>query len=246
MSGYERISWDEALDLVAGEIARVRREHGPGAILSGTGAHHSWGNLGHWLSAHRRFFNLIGGTTIQMNPDSWEGWYWGAVHHWGHSARAGAGETYGTVEDCLKHCELVVFWSSDPEATGGVYGAFEGTVRRQWLQELGVPFVHIDPYHNHTAGLFGGEWLAPRPGSDSALVLALAYVWITEGLYDAGYVGDAHRRLRALARLRAGRGRRRPQDARVAGGARRECRPGRRAPWLASGAGDAPTWRPAA
>lgn len=188
VSGYERISWDEALDLVAAEIARVKREHGPGAILSGTGAHHSWGNLGHWLSAHRRFFNLIGGTTIQMNPDSWEGWYWGAVHHWGHSARAGAGETYGTVEDCLKHCELVVFWSSDPEATGGVYGAFEGTVRRQWLQELGVPFVHIDPYHNHTAGLFGGAWLAPRPGSDSALVLALAYVWITEGLYDADYV----------------------------------------------------------
>jgi trimethylamine-N-oxide reductase (cytochrome c) len=188
VSGYERISWDEALDLVSSEIKRVKREHGPGAVMNGTGAHHSWGNLGHWLSARQRFFNVIGATTVQMNPDSWEGWYWGAVHHWGHTARAGAGETYSTVEDCLKHCELVVFWSSDPETTGGIYGAFEGTVRRQWLQELGVPFVHIDPYYNHTAGLFGGAWLAPRPGTDSALVLAIAYVWMTEGLYDAEYV----------------------------------------------------------
>jgi molybdopterin guanine dinucleotide-containing S/N-oxide reductase-like protein len=85
---------------------------------------------------------------------------------------------------------MVVFWSSDPESTSGVYGAKEGTVRRQWLQELGLPFVHIDPYYNHTAALFGGKWLAPLPGTDSAMVLAIAYVWMTEGLYDADYVRD--------------------------------------------------------
>lgn len=189
-SGYERISWNEALDLVAAEIKRVKRDHGPGAIVNGSGAHHSWGNLGHWLSARQRFFNTVGSTSIAMNPDSWEGWYWGAVHHWGHSARAGAAETYSTVEDCLRYCELVVFWSSDPEATSGIYAAGEGTVRRQWLQSLGVPFVHIDPYFNHTAGLFGGKWLAPRPGSDSALVLAIAHVWMSEGLYDKEYVAE--------------------------------------------------------
>ncbi len=73
------------------------------------------------------------------NPDSWEGWYWGAAHHWGQSARNGGGETYGTVEDLLKHAEMVVFWSTDPEATSGVYGAHDGTIRRQWLKELGIP-----------------------------------------------------------------------------------------------------------
>lgn len=189
-SGYERISWDEALDLVAAEIKRVKRDHGPGAIMNGSGSHHTWGILGYWLSARMRFFNSIGWTPIAHNPDSWEGWYWGATHHWGHSARNGGGETYSTVEDCLKHCEMVVFWSSDPEATSGVYGAHEGTIRRQWLKELGIPFVHIDPYYNHTAALLGGKWLAPLPGTDSAMVLAIAYVWITEGLYDQDYVAD--------------------------------------------------------
>lgn len=30
------------------------------------------------------------------------------------------------VEDALKECEMMVFWSSDPECTSGAYGAFEG------------------------------------------------------------------------------------------------------------------------
>ncbi len=190
ISAYERISWDEALDLVAGEIQRVKREHGPGAIMNGSGSHHTWGALGYWLSARLRFFNTIGATYVAHNPDSWEGWYWGAAHHWGYSARNGGGETYGTVEDCLKNDEMVVFWSSDPEATSGVYGAHEATIRRQWLKELGIPLVHIDPYYNHTAAWLGGKWLAPLPGTDSAMVLAIAYVWMAEELYDKKYVAE--------------------------------------------------------
>ena len=187
-SGYERISWEEALDIVSGEIKRVKREHGPGAILNGSGSHHLWGHLGYWLSVRLRFFNNIGWTPVVHNPDSWEGWYWGAMHHWGQSLHLGAPESYGTVEDCLKEAEMVVFWSSDPEATSGVYAAFEGTVRRQWLKEIGIPLVHIDPFFNHTAALLGGKWFAPRPATGNALALAIAYVWIMEDLYDKAYV----------------------------------------------------------
>jgi trimethylamine-N-oxide reductase (cytochrome c) len=192
-SGYVRISWDEALDIVANEIKRVKKDYGPGAIMNGSGSHHLWGILGYWLSARLRFFNNIGWTPVAHNPDSWEGWYWGALHHWGQSMHLGAPESYGTVEDCLKECEMIVFWSSDPEATSGVYAAFEGTVRRQWLKELGVKLVHIDPYYNHTAALFGGKWLAPRPATGNSLALAIAYVWITEGLYDREYVAERTR-----------------------------------------------------
>jgi len=73
--------------------------------------------------------------------------------------RKGGAETCGTVEDCLKHAEMIVFWAADPEATSGVYGAHEGTTRRQWLKDLGIPMVHIDPYYNHTAAWLGGKWL---------------------------------------------------------------------------------------
>ncbi len=188
VSGYERISWDEALDIVANEIKRQKTEHGPGSIACSHPSHHAWGNIGYYLSALRKFENAVGMTEVHHNPDSWEGWYWGAAHHWGGSMRVGQSETYGTVEDCLKDAEMVVFWSSNPESNSGAYGALEGTVRRQWLNEAGIKLVHIDPYYNDSIQLLGGKWIAPRPTSSPALAIAIAYVWITEGSYDKDYI----------------------------------------------------------
>ncbi|HEY5622450.1 MAG TPA: molybdopterin-dependent oxidoreductase, partial [Gammaproteobacteria bacterium] len=188
ISGYERISWDEALDIVAGEFKRVKRECGPGAIAVSHGSHHNWGNVGYYLSSMIRFFNGIGFTRVIHNPDSWEGWYWGGVHHWGYSMRLGNPEPFGQVEDCLKNAEMIVFWSSDPEATNGLYAGYEGTIRRLWAKELGIKMVHIDPHWNHSAAFYGGKWIAPRPGTDPALAQALCYVWIDEDLYDKQFV----------------------------------------------------------
>jgi len=189
-SGYVRISWDEAIRLVTDEIKRQKREHGPGAIAFSHGSHHTWGNIGYYLSALFRFANAVGMTRIHHNPDSWEGWYWGAVHHWGHTLRVGQSETYGTVEDCLQNCDMIVFWAADPESTSGSYGAQEGTTRRQWLKDpkLGIKVVHVDPYYNASAQFLPGKWFAPKPTTSVAMAMAIAYVWIKEGLYDKQYV----------------------------------------------------------
>ncbi|HEY7460166.1 MAG TPA: molybdopterin-dependent oxidoreductase [Xanthobacteraceae bacterium] len=189
-SGYVRISWDEALDLVANEIKRMKRDHGPGAIATSHGSHHTWGNIGYYLSALYRFANAVGMTRVHHNPDSWEGWYWGAVHHWGHTLRVGQSETYGTVEDCLQNCDMIVFWAADPETTSGSYGAQEGTVRRQWLKnpKLGIKVIHVDPYYNASAQFLPGKWFAPKPTTSVAMAMAIACVWIREDLYDKEYV----------------------------------------------------------
>ena len=189
-SGYVRISWEEALDIVATEIKRQKRVHGPGSIATSHGSHHTWGNIGYYLSALFRFANAIGMTRVHHNPDSWEGWYWGAVHHWGYTLRVGQSETYGTVEDCLQNTDMIVFWSADPETTSGSYGAQEGTVRRQWLKDpkLGIKVVHVDPYYNSSAQFLPGKWFAPKPTTSVAMAMAIAYVWIQEGLYDKTYV----------------------------------------------------------
>lgn len=183
ISEFEPISWDEALDIVVKEIRRSKAK-GRGAIFANTGSHHQWGNFGHYLSAFGRFTNLLGCTKMMGSPDSWEGWFWGAMHHWGNSMRLGTPEFYGTVEDCLKEAEMMVFWSSDPDKTYG----YEGTIRRAWAKELGIKMVHIDPYLNHTAALMGGKWFAPKPGTDAAFAQALCHVWITEDTYDKEFV----------------------------------------------------------
>jgi len=188
-SGYEPISWDEALDIVAEEITRLHREQGPAAILTCPGSHHLWGNLGYRFSAYFRFLNLVGCTYAEHNPDSWEGWHWGGMHMWGFSHRLGIPEQYDLLEDALKHTEMVVFWSANPESTGGgIYTAFESTIRRFWLKELGVKMVFIDPYFNHTNALMGGKWFAPRLGTDVAFGLAIAFTWLTQGTYDKQFV----------------------------------------------------------
>ena len=191
VSGYEPIGWDEALDIVADEIIRLHREVGPAAMLTTPSSHHMYGNVGYRHSTYFRFMNLLGYTYGEHNPDSWEGWHWGAMHMWGYSHRLGLPEQYDLLEDALKNTEMIVFWSADPEATtgGGIYSAFESTPRRRWLKELGVKMVFIDPYYNHTAGLLKGKWFAPRMGTDVALGLAIAFTWLTEGTYDQDYIG---------------------------------------------------------
>src|SRR6202790_1141093 len=189
-SGYVRISWEEAISLVTTEIKRQKRLHGPGAITFSHGSHHTWGNIGYYLSALFRFANAVGMTRVHHNPDSWEGWYWGAVHHWGYTLRVGQSETYGTVEDCLQNCDMIVSWAADPESTSGSYGAQEGTTRRQWLKDpkLGIKVVHVDPYYNASAQFLPGKWFAPKPTTSVAMAMAIAYVWIKEDLYDKDYV----------------------------------------------------------
>ena len=189
VSGYEPISWEAALDIIADEVERCHREIGPGSIMTTESSHHLWGNIGYRHSAYNRFLNLMGFSHCAHNPDSWEGWHWGGIPMWGNSHRLGIPEQWDLLEDALKHTEMIVFWSADPETTGGgIYSAFESTCRRYWMKELGIKMVFVDPYYNPTAELFSDKWFAPRLGTDVAFGLAIAHTWLAEDLYDKEYV----------------------------------------------------------
>src|SRR4030042_395820 len=84
-SGYERISWDKALDILCEEITRVQTNYGPGTILTTPSSHHNWGNIGYRHSSYLRFMGIMGATYADHNPDSWEGWHWGAMHTFGYA-----------------------------------------------------------------------------------------------------------------------------------------------------------------
>jgi len=187
-SGYERVSWDEALDIVAGEMKRIREKYGPAAIMAHAGSHHNWGNIGYHQSAMWSFFRLIGFTEVFENTDSWEGWHWAAIDTWGFYWRLGMPEQNDLLEDGLKNSDMIVYWSSDPDTTRADYGGQDAAIWRVWLRELGKRQVVIDPFYNYTAAAMDSKWLAPRPGTDAALASAIAYVWIDEGTYDKDYI----------------------------------------------------------
>ena len=187
-SPYQRISWDEALDIVAGELKRVKDTYGGSAISGMTSSHHNWGIVGYKMGPFARFMNMLEFTPVLDNPDSWEGWHWGATHTYGFFWRLGMPEQYDLLEDSLKHAKMIVFWSNDPDSTRGIYTGQDSSLWRQWLKEKGVETVFIDPFYSFTAGVMEGKWIAPRIGTDAAMAMAIAHVWITEETYDKEYV----------------------------------------------------------
>jgi trimethylamine-N-oxide reductase (cytochrome c) len=189
-SGYERISWDEAIDLIAGEIQRVQSTYGEAALTGMTSSHHNWGVVGYKMGPFHRFMHMLHFTPVYDNPDSWEGWHWGATHTYGFQWRLGMPEQFNLLEDCLQNSEMIVFWSNDPDSTRGTYSGQESHIWRVWLKEMGIKTVFIDPLYNYTAAVMDGTWFGPRPGSDTAIAMAIAYTWIQEGTYDKDYIAD--------------------------------------------------------
>ncbi len=189
-SRYERISWEEASNLVASELMRVKETYGGSAISGITSSHHNWGIVGYKMGPFARFMNMMEFTPVLDNPDSWEGWHWGAAHTYGFFWRLGMPEPYDMLSDALQNAEMIVYWSNDPDSTRGTYSGQDSALWRQWLKEKGVKMVFIDPFHNYTNAVMGGKWIAPRIGTDTAVAMAIAFVWITEDTYNKDYVAN--------------------------------------------------------
>ena len=185
-SSYERISWDEALDIVAGEMKRIRQTYGPAAITACTSSHHNWGLLFYKQGPMARFFRILGYTELWDNPDSWEGRLWGAVHAYGNYQSLGTPKG-ALLEDVLKNTEMVVQWGKDIYASGGYQGQ-DDKIHLLWIRDAGIKQVFIDPFCNYTVSVTGDKWIAPRPGTDAAMAEAIAYVWLKEGTYDKYFI----------------------------------------------------------
>jgi len=185
-SGYERISWNEALDIVTDEIKRIRKTYGPAAITACTSSHHNWGLLYYKQGPMARFFRTLGYTELWDNPDSWEGRHWGAIHVFGN--QPGLGSPKGALlQDVLENTDMIVMWSGDPYATP-IYQGQDPMIRHLWITEMGIKRVFIDPFCNYAAGILADKWIAPRPGTDAALAEAIAYVWLKEDTYDKYFI----------------------------------------------------------
>jgi anaerobic selenocysteine-containing dehydrogenase len=188
-SGYVRISWDEAAELVAAELKRVGAQYGPEAVLSQADMHGETKHLSPSHGCNNRLLSLLGGYTIQMrNLDSWEGQNWGAKHVWGCEPVGEMMPAANLYPDIAEHSELLLFWGCDPESTPH---PIQGTLASRlcyWLSEIGLKSVYVCPDLNYGAAVHADKWIPILPNTDAALQLAIAYMWISEGSYDKQYI----------------------------------------------------------
>ncbi len=191
-SKYERISWDEATDLIAGEIKRIIKKYGPYAILAQADGHGETKLIHAAHGCNRRLLSLLGGYTWQTrNPDSWEGWYWGAKHVWGCEPVGKAAYQSNIIPDIAEHSGMLLFIGCDPETTTWGWGGQTVSQLCYWFTELGIKQVYVCPEVNYGTAVHADKWIPILPNTDAAMYLAIAYTWITENIFDKKYV-DTH------------------------------------------------------
>lgn len=173
---FEQISWDEALDTVAGELQRVRETYGNSALFVpyGTGGYSQLTGS----QTARRLMNLYGGCLGIYNSYSW------AATNVATPTVYGTRKTGNQRQDWL-NSKYILMWGWNPaEMRDGTNSDFFINKAR----EQGAKVVCIDPRMTMSAVCLADEWIPIRPGTDVAMMSAMAYVMIKENLYDAGFV----------------------------------------------------------
>jgi anaerobic dimethyl sulfoxide reductase subunit A len=173
---FERISWDEALDTVAGEIKRVKETYGNSALFVpyGTG---SRSNI-NGSPVARRLFNLYGG-----HLDTYSTYSSACI------ARAtptvfGTYITGGQRADWV-NSRYIILWGWNPAET--IFGTNSAYYLKK-AKENGAKIICVDPRNSMSSVGLADEWFPIRPGTDTAMMSAMAYVMITENIYDAQFV----------------------------------------------------------
>lgn len=185
------VSWEKALDLVAGELRRVRDSFGNSAIFAGSYGWASAGRFHHAQSQLHRFLNGFGGYVRSVNAYSFAAAEVIVPHVLGHDWRS-VREAATSWPVIARHTELVVTFGGlalkNAQVSAGGIGRH---TTRGWLERCrknGVEFVNVSPVRDDAADFLEAEWLAPRPNTDTALMLGLAYTLVREGLHDRAFL----------------------------------------------------------
>ncbi|WP_411706403.1 trimethylamine-N-oxide reductase TorA [Edaphovirga cremea] len=185
---WVRVSWDKATELVAGEISRIQRDHGPQAIHAGSYGWKSVGLFHNCRTLLQRMMNLSGGFL------GYAGDYSTGAAQVIMSHVVGSMEVYEQQTawpNVIENSQLVVLWGCNPMIT----------LKNSWnmpdhygqagfaaLKEKGTRVISIDPLHNDSAQFLNAEWIAPRPYTDSALLLGVAHTLLTEKLHNPDFL----------------------------------------------------------
>lgn len=168
---FERISWDAALREIHERFTAVADTHGAEAILP----YNYLGNEGivQGLTVGDAFFNRLGATVAEKTfcgSGSCTAWL------------LTVGPTNGTDPMSFAHSRLIVLWGCNSISTNIHHWHVVKEAQRN-----GARVVVIDPYRSRTAK--EADWhLAPRPGTDGALAMAMIHVIIAENLTDTDYI----------------------------------------------------------
>lgn len=173
---FQPVSWQEAVDRIAGQIDRVRETYGNQSIfiMYGTG----FGGLLNGPRSLRRLLSLVGGH-LEFYSNYSSGQY-----HAGVPYSIGTGLTGHSRKDYV-NTRLFLLWGFNPAET--VFGTNTMYYLKR-AKENGSRFITLDPRYTDTAAVLS-DWHIPlKPSTDNALMDAMAHVIFSEGLEDREFL----------------------------------------------------------
>jgi len=175
---FKRVSWDEALDTVAGELQRVKEAYGPRSILLHVYSGQNTGTFHGGYSTICQLLRDFGGYTATWGGASAEGSVF--------ASRATFGTlSTGHTRDDLMNSRLIILWGVNPATS--IFGTNTSFYLTR-AKEAGARIIVVDPRYTDSAAVFADEWVPVRPGTDTALMSAMAYAMIAEGLHDQRFL----------------------------------------------------------
>lgn len=158
---WVRISWDEALDLVAAELKRIKETYGNKSIL-GTS----------------RLLNYYGGGLVRWGSSS--------SGAWGVPLETMTGFFSWQANDRLdwRNAKLIVMWGANPARSN----LGNPTYNLLQAKKAGAKFIFVDPVVTPSVKTLADQYIPCRPGTDTVLLLGMAYHMIVNNLHDQEFL----------------------------------------------------------
>lgn len=157
---WVRITWDEALDTVAEQLKKAKKNYGNKSIYLVDG-----GEM-------KRTISLFGGYAEKYGSRSRGAWDKAMKPILGISQKSHA---LNDRMDLL-NAKLIVLWGCNP-AMNAMGMPMVNLMR---AKKKGIKFIVLDPMYTNTAAVLADEYIPIRPATDTTMLLAMAYVMITE------------------------------------------------------------------
>ena len=182
---FERISWDEAYDIIVDNLNRIKEESGPEAlsVYTGRGAF----ELSLCDMYQPKGVAVSSASSILFPFGSPNTMGVGALCYVSFAMIAPdvtLGRMLINMYTDMENAGMLVVWGANPATDSPPLDMY----RLEAAAQRGCDIVVIDPRHTETAKRTGAEWIPIRPGTDGALALSLIEVIIDEDLYDEPFV----------------------------------------------------------
>ena len=172
--GWQRISWDEALDRVAQALGGIAAEHGPEAVAFAITSPGS-SPISDGFKFIKRFVNRFGSPNTLYSTEICN-WHRDYAHAF----------TFGRdiSRPDFANTGCVLLWGHNPSASWLYHATSVAAARAR-----GAKVIVVDPRRINAANT-ADQWLRVRPGSDGALALGIANIMLARGLYDRDFLRD--------------------------------------------------------